>query len=98
MTTQDTQPSDFDDVWSRIVSLDGATFHQKSGKSFSYTARSGCVVPNTTNRLLPRSHFAEAYRRLPTSGPGALQDLQGPSYLWAILTDPRVRPSAAPRG
>jgi hypothetical protein len=27
------------------------------------------------------------------SGPGALQDLQGPSYVYAILTDPRVRES-----
>jgi hypothetical protein len=32
-------------------------------------------------------------RPLPGSGPGDLQDLQGPSYVYAILTDPRVRTS-----
>jgi hypothetical protein len=28
-------------------------------------------------------------------GPGQLQDLQGPSYLYAILTDARVRSALA---
>jgi uncharacterized protein (DUF2235 family) len=43
-----------------------------------------------TNRLLPRSQVEKAYARLPVSRPGDVQDLQGPSYLYAILTDPRV--------
>ena len=51
-----------------------------------------------TNRLLPRSQFARAFERAPLGGPGQLQDLQGPSYLFAILTDPRiVTADAVPR-
>jgi hypothetical protein len=82
--------TDFDIVWQRIVALQGEMFRQKTGRSFSYAIRSGCVVPSTTTRQLPRSQFARAYERAPLRGPGQLQDLQGPSYLFAILADPRV--------
>jgi hypothetical protein len=40
--------------------------------------------------MLPRAHFGRAFDRMPLRGPGQLQDLQGPSYLFAILTDARV--------
>jgi hypothetical protein len=40
--------------------------------------------------VLARTQFQAAYERSPLRGPGQLQDLQGPSYLFAILTDPRV--------
>ena len=81
---------DFDAVWQRIVALEGETFRQKTGRPFRYRIAGTSVVPSTTNRLLPRSQFARAFDRAPLQGPGQLQDLQGPSYLFAILTDPRV--------
>jgi hypothetical protein len=83
-------------VWQRIVELQGQTFHQKTGRPFTYTVTGGSVIPSTTNRLLAKSQFARAYERAPLRGPRQLQDLQGPSYLYAILTDPRV-PAADPR-
>ena len=83
---------EFDEVWERITRNAGGEFRQKAGKRFTYTATSGSVVPSTTNRVLPRSHFEQAYSRAPLAGPGQLQDLQGPSYLWAILTDERIAP------
>jgi hypothetical protein len=85
--------SGFDDVWQRIVTLRGETFRQKRGKPFTYMVSGDSLTPSTTNRQVPRSHFAEAFARLPVDGPGQLQDLQGPSFLFAILTDPRVRAS-----
>jgi hypothetical protein len=85
----------FDAVWQRIVTLQGDTFHQKRGQAFRYGISGNSVVPSTTNRQLPRSHFARAYERSPIDGPGQLQDLQGPSYLYAILTDPRIADPAA---
>ena len=77
-------------TWRSVVALEGETFHQKRGKAFTYTVRYGAVHPTTTNRALPRSHFEKAILRIPLDGPGEIQDLQGPSYIWAILTDPRV--------
>jgi hypothetical protein len=82
--------TDFAGVWLRILDLQGQTFHQKTGRSFSYSVVGGSVLPSTVNRLLGKSQFAQAYERFPLSGPGQLEDLQGPSYLFAILTDPRV--------
>jgi hypothetical protein len=87
----------FDEVWQRIVALCGETFYQKSGKPFTYAVSGNSLKPSTTNRQLPRSHFDRAFAREPLDGPGQLQDLQGPSYLFAILTNPRItadRPGA----
>ena len=81
---------DFDTVWMRIIGLEGSPFRQIRGQEFTYRIVSGAVVPSTTNRNLPRSSFEAAYRRRPLKSTAALQDLQGPSYLFAILTDPRV--------
>lgn len=86
----ETAPGEFDAIWDRIVAAQGERFHQKTGKAFTYVVHSGAVLPDTTNRQIPRSHFEQASRRRPLDGPGRLQDLQGPSYLYAILTDPRV--------
>ena len=80
----------FDVVWQRIVALQGEMFRQKTGRPFRYQVTSNSVVPSTTSRRLPRSAFARAFDRVPLRGPGQLQDLQGPSYLFAILTDVRV--------
>ena len=80
----------FDEVWQRIVALRGETFYQKRGQPFTYSISGNSVRPSTTNRQLPRAHFARAFERAPLDGPGQLQDLQGPTYLFAILTDARV--------
>jgi hypothetical protein len=81
---------EFDDAWQRIVTLSGETFQQKRGRAFTYAVSRNSLKPSTTNRQLPRSHFARAFARGPLDGPGQLQDLQGPSFLFAILTDPRI--------
>jgi len=81
---------DFGTVWQRIVRMQGATFNQIRGKEFTYRVAGGHVVPSTTNRNLPRSSFQAAFERGPLTNTVALRDLQGPSYLFAILTDPRI--------
>jgi hypothetical protein len=83
--------SGFENVWSAITQLQGEPFSQKMGRRFYYSVSGSVLRPTTTSRNLPRSQFERAYRRLPVSGPSDLQDLQGPSYLFAILTDSRVR-------
>jgi len=82
--------SRFDAVWHQIMSLQGETFHQKRGQPFRYQVHGNSVWPSTTNRQLGRSQFERAFERMPIQGPGQLNDLQGPSYLFAILTDPRI--------
>jgi hypothetical protein len=81
----------FDEVWSRVEWHAGETFRQKRGGEFSYEVRSGAVWPDRTNRALPRSHFERAFGHVPLSSTVPLQKLQGPSYLYAILMDQRIR-------
>ena len=81
---------DFTPIWDRIEAHAGSEFRQKTGRLFTYSLTGNAVIPSTTNRLLARTQFQRAYERSPLSGPGQVQDLQGPSYLFAILTDPRV--------
>lgn len=80
----------FDVVWSRIQLHQSEPFHQVRGGEFTYSVVGAAVLPNRTSRDLHRSQFEKAFDRLPVTGPGDLQDLQGPSYLYAILTDERI--------
>ena len=81
----------FDTVWQRIQRHAGEPFRQIRGGEFTYHMRSGAVWPDRTNRALPRSHFERAFEMVPLSSTTSVQHLQGPSYLYAILMDPRIR-------
>lgn len=83
----------FDEVWRRIEANAGEPFQQIRGGEFRYEVRSGAVWPDRTNRALPRAHFEKALEHVPLSSTVPLQRLQGPSYLYAILMDGRIRQS-----
>lgn len=87
--------SDFGDVWAQIRKHKGDVFRTKTGLPFTYQlAGNGAVCirrgEREINRQLPRGDFEKAWQRMPLSTTREIQDLQGPSYLFAILTDPRV--------
>ena len=86
-----TRDSNIDIVWRRITELEGEEFQQIRGARFTYTITGNALVPNRTNRQLPRSQFGKALDFMPVENTVPLQHLQGPSYLYAILMDPRVR-------
>lgn len=46
---------------------------------------------SSTDQNLAPSQIRQALQRMPVEGPGALQDLRGPSYLFALLMDKRIR-------
>jgi hypothetical protein len=78
-------------VWNRIKEHEGEFFRQKRGAEFTYVVEGSSVRPDRTNRLLPRSDFERALDLVPLEGPGQIQHLQGPSYVYAILMDERIR-------
>ena len=85
----------FSQVWKRIRDHEGKPFRTKTGLTFTYqVAGQETLRPVTrgrpVSRLLPKRDFEKAWLRLPVSGPADLQDLQGPSYLFGILTDQRI--------
>lgn len=80
-----------DAVWQRIKVHCGVEFRQKGGKSFSYSIDGSTLVPSTTNRNLPCSSFEKALKLVPLPNTTCVQHLQGPSYIYAILMDRRIR-------
>jgi hypothetical protein len=83
----------FDAVWSRIEANAGETFHQLRGAEFRYAIQGNSVVPDRTNRSIARSQFEKALEIVPLDDTTSIQHLQGPSYIYAILMDKRIRQS-----
>jgi len=81
----------FDSVWNRIERMAGAEFQQIRGGHFRYSIKNGALIPDRTNRLIPRSNFETAFRQVPLQNTVPLQRLQGPSYIYAVLMDARIR-------
>ena len=81
----------FATVWARIKAHEGETFRQIRGGEFTYIVSGSAVVPDRTNQNLPRSHFEEASRLLPLQSTIPVQHHRGPSYMYAILMDNRIR-------
>ena len=83
----------FEEVWTRIQSHAGEVFVQIRGGEFTYFAHEGYIVPDRTNHNLPRAHFEAAFELVPLENSASIQNLRGPSYLYAILMDSRIRRS-----
>jgi hypothetical protein len=91
-------PNDLDQIWGRIKDHGGEEFRTVRGEPFSYDVHGNIVVPRPqrgtpTARQLPKSDFEKAWARKPLSGPSQIKDLQGSSYIYGILTDPRISAS-----
>jgi hypothetical protein len=82
---------DIDEIWRRIEAHAGESFALKQGGPFSYQIERGYLVPDRTNRRLPRRDIERAIAMLPLQGPGQIQHLQGPSFIYAVLMDPRIK-------
>jgi len=81
----------FEEIWKRIEAHAGEDFRQKRGQVFSYKVTGGSLTPSTTTWNIPRSQFEKAYALVPLEGPGDINHLHGPAYIYSILMDDRIR-------
>jgi len=86
---------DFAEVWKRVHRSAGEAFRTSTALPFTYEINGEATVRiqregRPVNRALHRRQFEAAWARAPLQKTSELQDLQGPSYLFAILTDPRI--------
>ena len=81
----------FEIVWRRIKTHAGEQFTQIRGGKFTYEVIGGHVVPDRTNQQIPKSHFEEAFALIPLENTVQVHHLRGPSYIYAILMDDRIR-------
>ena len=78
-------------VWSRITSHSVEVFRQIRGGEFRYAMDGNGIIPDRTKHRFSKTEIEKAFRRMPVKNTVALQDLRGPSYLYAILMDERIR-------
>ena len=83
--------SDLATVWSRIRQHEGEGFQLIRGDVFTYEMFDNYLLPVGRVRHLSRTNFGKALVRVPLDGYQSVKDLQGPSYVYAILMDPRIR-------
>jgi hypothetical protein len=81
----------FDDVWDRICRHAGETFTLARGQQFTYQVIGNNVLPVGRQRQLHKGNFSRAHARMPLRATTDIKDLQGSSYVFAILTDHRIR-------
>ena len=78
-------------VWERIVAHAGETFHTKRGIPYTYHVRNHLVILENTNRNILYSNFETS---LKVVNPSVIKfehlNLQGPSYIYGIITDDRI--------
>ncbi len=82
----------FQEVWNRIRTHEGEEFKTITGKPFTYQIHGDVFNPSRTNYNVTKSDFEKAFVLTPFKGPGMVNLLvRGPSYIWAVLHDSRVR-------
>lgn len=80
-----------DAVWARIRSHQGEWFTLTRGDAFTYEVFDNYLRPVGRVRHLSRTSFGKALTRVPLENTRSVSDLQGPSYVFSILMDPRIR-------
>lgn len=82
----------FSHVWNRIVASAGQPFSTSRGLPFTYTTSPASLRTSRTRYSIGRTEIEKAYAHVPFNGPGDItKTVRGPSYVWAILHDRRIR-------
>ena len=82
----------FEFIWENIIRLAGEEFYTKTKLPFRYRVVGDTVIPDRTGFPLDKSNFRKAAEVKNLTGPGKLPDsVMGPSYVYAIMTDKRIR-------
>ena len=81
-----------DDLWHRLKDCEGQVFETKTGKPFTYEIAGEVFHPSRTEYNISKADFRKALVRAPFDGPGVVnRTVRGPSYVWAVLHDMRIR-------
>ncbi len=80
-----------EEVWERMKEFEGKEFSQIRGGKFTYKIKGNLLELSRTNRTISKNTLKEALKFVPLYNTVPLQNLQAPSYLFAILMDRRVR-------
>lgn len=81
----------FDPIWQQIVECEGQQFKKARGLRFAYSIHGQTLRPSRTRYNLSRAEFEKAQSLIPSASRSQLNKaIRGPSYIIAILADPRI--------
>lgn len=83
---------DFDSIWSNIIRHAGEPFYTIRGHQFAYRVEGEHVITDRKKSRIPKSDFERTSHIESLTNPGQINEaVWGPSYVYAILTDDRVK-------
>lgn len=81
-----------DEVWRRIEAHEGELFSTKLGLPLKYEMKGSALETSRAKQKIEISEFGKALELVPIESPAHISSLvRGPSYIWAILHDKRIR-------
>lgn len=78
-------------IWDLIKQHQGEVFYTASGKELVYRVEGEMVFHNRTKVGIPRRAFEKAVAINPRSTADLQKAVVGPAYVYAIITDPRMK-------
>ncbi len=82
---------DIGEVWGRIKAHEGQVFKLVRGEPLTYRVDDNVLVTSRSRQELRIGDFEKVLAIVPVKGPGEInQMVRGPSYIYAILDDPRI--------
>ena len=83
--------AEFEVVWRRLCEHAGETFVLARGDEFTYAVAADGLMVTGLKAPMHMTGLRQAVARLPFASVRDVQDLWGPSHLFAILMDSRIR-------
>ena len=78
-------------IWEKVKQHQGEIFHTVRGLEFTYRVEGEKVIHTLSTETIPRSAFEKAELMAPQKPSDLHNAVWGPSYVYAIITDPRLR-------
>lgn len=78
-------------LWAKIQQHQGETFYTGRNKELVYKIVGDMLYHNLTAAGIPRSDFVKAASLNPKNTAALHSKVRGPSYVYAIITDPRIK-------
>lgn len=82
---------DIGEIWHWIERHAGEPFALKRGKPFSYRVTGNMLHADGASVSIHMSQFATALEHVPLESTNQIKSVWGPSYVYAILVDRRIR-------
>ena len=85
--------NNIDKVWANICKHEGDVFHTVTNKGYTYVVKDNYIlINNDSRRKITRTNLSKALEiQNPTCSKIANAGIWGPSYVYGIITDSRIK-------